>query len=81
VLIQERQGIYHALICDFGLAGWIMVTPSSKHSSQAAGNWRWMSPEMMSPTEFGLPEDDNRCTVAADVYSYGILSWEVGRVV
>ncbi|VDK17452.1 unnamed protein product [Anisakis simplex] len=55
-------------VCDFGRSKnpthWSTVT-------SLAGTVRWMSPEML------LANENNKITIATDVWSYGIVLWEM----
>lgn len=53
-------------VCDFNLSR--VMEDSVVLSSMVASNPRWLAPEILS----GLPY-----TVAADVYSFGIIMWEL----
>ncbi|CEM08830.1 unnamed protein product [Vitrella brassicaformis CCMP3155] len=54
-------------LCDFGLALNLLRQRSSKHRGRV-GTPHWMAPEVLRGAE---------CTPAADVYSFGILLWEM----
>ena len=82
---KDRQ----ACIADFGLSTITGVTtPGSARSSLASmdslmsftggGTRRWMSPELMDPERFGMPElEDNRPTRQSDCYALGMVIYEV----
>jgi len=53
-------------VCDFNLSR--VMEDSVVLSSMVASNPRWLAPEILG----GLPY-----TVAADVYSFGIIMWEL----
>ena len=45
----------------------------------AGGTYRWMSPELLYPEKFGIPESEgNRPTVQSDCYALGMVIYEVG---
>lgn len=54
-------------ICDFGLVH--ARAESERHSKVLAASFRWTAPEVLSGSS--LP------TTASDVYSLGILLWEL----
>ncbi|KAF9642573.1 kinase-like protein [Thelephora ganbajun] len=79
ILIDETG---HAHLADFGLLTIISDTtkpPSSTPSTQG-GTYRWMSPELSFPEEFGL--DKSRPTKSSDCWALGMVVYEVlsGRV-
>jgi serine/threonine protein kinase len=45
-------------------------------STAVAGAVRWMAPELLAPSEFGL--DSARKTFKSDVYALGCVAIEVG---
>ena len=53
----------HAVLCDFGIARRISVTPSNDEG----GTWRYMAPETVW----------ERYSAAADVYSFALLLWSL----
>lgn len=53
-------------VCDFNLSR--VMEESVVLSSMVASNPRWLAPEILA----GLPY-----TVAADVYSFGVIMWEL----
>ena len=48
-------------------------------SFTGGGTRRWMSPELLDPERFGIPEsEDNRPTRQSDCYALGMVIYEVG---
>jgi len=84
---KDRQ----ACIADFGLSTITGVTTHAPESARASldsmdslmsftggGTRRWMSPELMDPERFGMPEsEDNRPTRQSDCYALGMVIYEV----
>ena len=81
-----------ACIADFGLSTITGVaTRAAAGASQASlisndtlmsftggGTRRWMSPELLDPERFGIPEsEDNRPTRQSDCYALGMVIYEV----
>ena len=81
-----------ACIADFGLSTITGVgTHAAARASQASlisndtlmsftggGTRRWMSPELLDPERFGMPEsEDNRPTRQSDCYALGMVIYEV----
>ena len=56
------------------------ITPdSSLMSFTAGGTTRWMSPELLDPGRFGVPESEgDRPTRQSDCYALGMVIYEVG---
>ena len=81
-----------ACIADFGLTtvtgvtrvpastSWISSISDDTHMSfTAGGTYRWMSPELLDPERFGVPESEgNRPTKQSDCYALGMVIYEVG---
>ena len=82
-----------ACIADFGLSTITGVaTHAAASTSQASlisndtlmsftggGTRRWMSPELLDPERFGMPESEgNRPTRQSDCYALGMVIYEVG---
>jgi len=82
-----------ACIADFGLSTITGVTThATAGASQASlisqdslmsftggGTRRWMSPELLDPERFGMPESEgNRPTRQSDCYALGMVIYEVG---
>ena len=82
-----------ACIADFGLstiAGVVtratpgasqvsLISQDSLMSFTGGGTRRWMSPELLDPERFGIPEsEDNRPTRQSDCYALGMVIYEVG---
>ena len=84
---KDRQ----ACIADFGLSTITGVTTHAPGSARVSlvsmdslmsftggGTRRWMSPELMDPERFGMPEsEDNRPTRQSDCYALGMVIYEV----
>ena len=68
------DGAGHARLADFGLLATISDT-TSLGSSIHGGTFRWMSPELFYPEDFGL--EDSRRTKQSDCYALGMVIWEV----
>jgi len=48
-------------------------------SFTGGGTRRWMSPELLHPERFGIPEsEDDRPTRQSDCYALGMVIYEVG---
>ena len=62
---------YRAKIGDFGLAKVKLESSSSTKSNKAVGTARWMAPELL---DMDNPSSPNK---ASDVYSYGMVLWEI----
>jgi len=90
ILINANR---RACLADFGLSTITGVTSrAAATSSQASlisndtlmsftggGTRRWMSPELLHPERFGMPEsEDNRPTRQSDCYALGMVIYEVG---
>ena len=81
-----------ACIADFGLSTITGTTIHTGGVSQASllskdtlmsftggGTRRWMSPELLDPERFGIPEsEDDRPTRQSDCYALGMVIYEVG---
>ncbi|MHB9148203.1 MAG: ankyrin repeat-containing serine/threonine-protein kinase [Candidatus Amoebophilus sp.] len=66
---------YQAKITDFGLAKIkISSSISTLLGGQKGGSLRWMAPELLTAEE----EEETSNTKASDVYSYGMVLWELG---
>ncbi len=66
VLLDER---YKAKLGDFGLSK-IKTSSSQTYNAGMAGTMQWIAPELLMDTM-------GRYTPACDVYSYGMLLWEI----
>jgi len=70
VLIQNKvKGPEDEILCkiaDFGLTR--QIEESSNYTSALAGTFHWMAPEVL---------ENNKYSTAADVYSFGIVVWEI----
>ncbi|KAF9645270.1 kinase-like protein [Thelephora ganbajun] len=79
ILIDETG---HARLADFGLLTIISDTTKllSSTPSTQGGTYRWMSPELSFPEEFGLRK--SRPTKSSDCWALGMVVYEVlsGRV-
>ena len=74
ILIDEDC---NARLADFGLLT-IVSDPTvftTSSSVAACGTTRWMSPELLHPSEFGLK--DHRPTIESDCYALGMVIYEV----
>jgi len=73
VLIDETE---HARLADFGLLTIISDATNlvSSTSFVQGGTYRWMSPELFDPENFGLK--DGRPTKISDCYALGMLIYE-----
>ena len=88
ILINKER---RACIADFGLT---TITGVAAHAARvslvslmsndtlmsftAGGTYRWMSPELLDPERFGMPEsEDNRPTRQSDCYAFGMVIYEV----
>ena len=65
-VVPQSPDLLWRQVCDFNLSR--VMEESVVLSSMVASNPRWLAPEILS----GLPY-----TVAADVYSFGIIMWEL----
>jgi serine/threonine protein kinase len=89
ILVNKHR---RACIADFGLVTiGDVVARTAAHSSQASlisndslmsftagGTYRWMSPELLYPEGFGIPESEgNRPTGQSDCYAFGMVIYEV----
>ena len=86
ILINEDR---QACIADFGLS---TITGVTTHPSQVSlisidtlmsftggGTHRWMSPELLDPERFEMPEsENNRPTRQSDCYALGMVAYEAG---
>ena len=85
------NGDRRACIADFGLStitGVATVAGGSRASLisndplmsfTGGGTRRWMSPELLHPERFGMPEsENNRPTRQSDCYALGMVIYEVG---
>ena len=45
----------------------------------SGGTYRWMSPELLDPEAFGIPqsEESTRPTTQSDCYAFGMVIYEV----
>ena len=74
ILIDENC---NARLADFGLLTILSdpdIFPTSS-SIAACGTTRWMSPELLHPSQFGLK--DHRPTIESDCYALGMVIYEV----
>jgi hypothetical protein len=74
ILIDETS---HACLADFGLL--TITSDATNHGSSSSsthgGTFRWMSPELFCPGNFGLK--DSRRTKRSDCYALGMVIYEV----
>jgi len=88
ILINKDQ---RACLADFGLSTITgvatyagasrasLISNDSLMSFTEGGTRRWMSPELLDPERFGMPEsEDNRPTGQSDCYALGMVIYEVG---
>jgi len=90
ILINKHR---RACIADFGLSTITgvpthapagasqasLISQDSLMSFTGGGTRRWMSPELLDPERFGMPESEgNRPTRQSDSYALGMVIYEVG---
>ncbi|KZT50794.1 kinase-like protein [Calocera cornea HHB12733] len=68
-----------ACIAGFSLARFLAKDAGDdlEEEQAAMGNIRWMAPERAFPEKHGLETNVSACTPAADVYSFGMVVYEV----
>ena len=55
-----------------------LISSDTLMSFTGGGTCRWMSPELLDPERFGMPEsEDNRPTRQSDCYALGMVIYEV----
>jgi len=55
-----------------------IISNDTLMSFTGGGTRRWMSPELLDPERFGMPEsEDNRPTRQSDCYALGMVIYEV----
>ena len=55
-----------------------LISNDTLMSFTGGGTHRWMSPELLDPERFGMPEsEDNRPTRQSDCYALGMVIYEV----
>lgn len=69
-----------ACLADFGLMS-IVLDPETTDITASTdggthGTYRWMSPELFYPNDFGL--DKFQVTKESDCYAFGMVIYEVG---
>jgi len=89
ILVNKHR---RACIADFGLSTITGVTTRTAAGASRAslisndtlmsftggGTRRWMSPELLDPERFGMPEsENNRPTRQSDCYALGMVIYEV----
>jgi len=86
ILINQS---FRACLADFGLStvvsverrtvsGATLISPAAEASLMSftpGGTTRWMSPELLDPDQYGLP--DSRPTKQSDCYALGMVVYEV----
>ena len=86
------NGDRQACIADFGLSTITGVASRTAGAARASlisndtlmsftggGTHRWMSPELLHPERFGMPESEsNRPTRQSDCFALGMVIYEVG---
>ena len=56
-----------------------LISNDTLMSFTGGGTRRWMSPELLYPERFGMPEsENNRPTRQSDCYALGMVIYEVG---
>ena len=56
-----------------------LISDDTLMSFIGGGTRRWMSPELLDPERFGMPEsEENRPTRQSDCYALGMVIYEVG---
>ena len=56
-----------------------LISDDSLMSFTAGGTYRWMSPELLDPELFGIPQSEgDRPTRQSDCYALGMVIYEVG---
>ena len=65
----------HAVLADFSLITLIPDQTTFESTCLGGGTVRWMSPELMEPTGFGL--EKSRPTKESDCYALGMVIYEV----
>ena len=84
------NGDRRACLADFGLSTTTgiaapagvsrvsLISTDTLMSFTGGGTRRWMSPELLDPERFGMPEsEDNRPTRQSDCYALGMVIYEV----
>jgi len=70
--LGQVQGLYsmthRAKISDVGLSKMLPLSHEYIVSSNIGGTWNWCAPEVILNT---------KCTSLADMYSYGVVLWEI----
>ena len=55
-----------------------LISNDSLMSFTAGGTYRWMSPELLYPEGFGIPQQEgDRPTRQSDCYAFGMVIYEV----
>jgi len=62
------RGRYHAKVSDVGLSKILPTSHEYLTSMEGGGTWNWCAPEVILNT---------KCTPSADMYSYGVVLWEI----
>ena len=66
-------------ITALGVSKESLISNDTLMSFTAGGTYRWMSPELLDPERFGMPESEgNRPTRQSDCYAFGMVIYEVG---
>lgn len=60
--------VYRAKISDVGLSRMVPMSHEYIAALEATGTWNWCAPEVILCS---------KCTAAADIFSYGIVLWEI----
>ena len=65
---SRYTGSYLAKVSDVGLSKILPTSHEYLTSMQAGGTWSWCAPEVIL---------NAKCTSSADMYSYGVVLWEI----
>jgi serine/threonine protein kinase len=68
LLKRTPEGVLMAKVADVGVAGHLSATDGYLTGNGAFGTLAWASPELLM---------GNRITIKADIYSLGIVLWEI----
>jgi len=65
---ESYDVVYRAKISDVGLSRMVPMSHEYIAALEATGTWNWCAPEVILCS---------KCTAAADIFSYGIVLWEI----
>lgn len=65
---SQYTGAFQAKISDVGLSRFLPVSHEYLSSANPGGTWNWCAPEVIL---------NAKCTPAVDMYSYGVVLWEI----